>query len=119
MRVAWVCSPALLAAIVGVFGTWRSAGPASTNGLEGPHDGWLVILFALIAFAGIRSLERGGRLGAVLVVGCGAAILYFAVRNLIDDGEVLGGSSGWGIWLTIVAGILVTGTALAVLFQRK
>jgi hypothetical protein len=119
VTIARISSLALVVAVAGVFGTWRSAGPVSTNGFEGPHDGWLVILFALIALAGLRSLGRGGRLGAVLVFGCGAAILYFAVRNLVDDGEVLGGSSGWGIWLTISAGVVVTGTALAVLFQRK
>jgi hypothetical protein len=119
VATAWVCCLALAAAIAGVFGTWRRAGPVSLNGFEGPHDGWLVILFALIAFAGIRSLGRGGRLGGVLVFGCAAAILYFAVRNLVDDGEVFGGSSGWGIWLTIAAGVVAAGSSLAVAAYRK
>ena len=119
MSTARICRLALVAAIVGVFGTWRSAGAVSLNGLAGPHDGWLVIFFAAIAFAGVASLGRGGRLGLVLVLGCAVAILYFAVRNLVDDGQVVGGSSGWGIWLTIAAGVLVACTALAIAFQRR
>ena len=97
-----------------MFGTWRSAGPTSLSGLEGPHDGWLVILFALIALAGMRSLARGGRLGSILVFGCAAAMVYFTVRNLLDDRDVLGGSSGWGIWLTIVAAVVLAAISLAV-----
>jgi hypothetical protein len=110
--------PALLAlAVLGVFGTWRTAASVSLNGLEGPHDGWLVILFALFALAGLRSLARGGRLGGVLVFGCAAAMVYFTVRNLLDDRDVLGGSSGWGIWLTFAAGVLVAGVSLGVVVR--
>ena len=58
-RVAWICRAAIVLAIVGVFGTWRNAGPVSLDGFEGPHNGWLVIIFALIALAGVGSLSRG------------------------------------------------------------
>jgi hypothetical protein len=56
-------------AIVGVFGTWRSVGAVSLDGLEGPHNGWLVILFGLIALTGVGSLSRGCWIGFVTVGG--------------------------------------------------
>ena len=92
-----------MVAILGVFGTWRSAGPVSLDGFDGPHNGWLVIVFALIALAGVRSVARGGWLGIVLVVGCAAVMVVGGAQSVIDDGDVIGGSSGWGVWLTIAA----------------
>ena len=102
-RIALVCHGTIVVAIVGVFGTWRSAGAVSLDGFDGPHNGWLVIVFALIALTGIRSVARGGWLGIVLVIGCAAAMLLGAAQSVLDDGDVLGGSSGWGVWLTIAA----------------
>jgi len=105
-------------AIVGVFGTWRNAGVVSLDGFEGPHNGWLVIMFALIALAGVRSLSRGGLLGIVLVLGCAAVMLFTAVENVVDDGDVLGGSSGWGVWLTIAASAVLAGVAVYAAVER-
>ena len=83
--------------MIGVFGTWRSAGPVSLDGVEGPHDGWLLIIFALIALAGVRSLSRHGWLGIVTVLGAACAMLYTAIGNLLDDRAVLGGKCGLGV----------------------
>ena len=44
-------------AIVGVFGTWRTTESVSLDGFEGPHNGWLVIIFGLIALAGVAALS--------------------------------------------------------------
>ncbi len=99
-----LCRAAIVMTIVGVLGTWRNSGPLSLDGLQGPHDGWLSIIFALIALAGAGSLAHRRWPGIALVAGCGAAIVYFALRNLLDDRATLGGSAGWGIWLTIAAG---------------
>ena len=82
----------------------------SLDGLEGPHNGWLVIIFALIAIAGGRSLSRGGWLGIILVAGCAGVMMLTAVEDLSDD--VLGGRSGWGIWLTIAASSILAGVAV-------
>ena len=117
-RTRLVCTGAIVLAIAGVFGTWRSAGPVSLDGFEGPHNGWLVIIFALIALAGVRSLSRGGRLGIVLVAGCAAVMLFTAVEHVVDDGDVLGGSSGWGVWLTIAASAVLAGAALLAAVRR-
>jgi hypothetical protein len=115
VSLGWVSRAATVAVLIGAFGTWRTAGPVSLDGLEGPHDGWLAVLFALVALVGAGSLGRRRLPGTALVLGCGAAVVYFTVRNLVDDGAVFGGSAGWGIWLTIVAGgALVTAPVVAV-----
>jgi CDP-diglyceride synthetase len=105
------CHAAILLAIVGVFGTWSTSGPVSLNGVEGSHNGWLVILFGLIALTGVRSLGRGGWLGIAAVLEGGAIMLYSSVSDLVAHNDIHW-NSGWGIWLTIVmSGALV---ALAV-----
>jgi len=117
-RLPHVCHVAILLAIAGVFGTWRNSGAVSIDGLEGPHNGWLVIIFALIALAGVRSLSRGGWLGIVLVLGCAAAMIVTAVENVVDDNDVMGGSSGWGVWLAIAASALLAGAAVYAAVER-
>lgn len=112
VRLALICRASIVLAVVGVFGTWRSAAPVSLNGFEGPHDGWLVIIFALIALAGVRSLSRHGWLGIVTVLGAGGAMLYTAVGDLLDDRSVFGGSAGWGLWLCIGASTVIACCAL-------
>jgi cardiolipin synthase len=105
-------------AIAGVFGTWRNAGPVSLDGFEGPNNGWLVIIFALIALAGVRSTSRGSWLGIVTVLGGAGVVLFTAIENVVDDNSVLGGSSGWGVWLTIVASTVLAGAALVAAVRR-
>jgi hypothetical protein len=117
-RTALVCHAAIVLAIVGVFGTWRKAGPVSLDGFDGPHNGWLVIIFGLIALAGVAPLSRGGWLGIITVLGCGAVMTFTAVENVIDDNAVLGGSSGWGVWLTIAASAVLAGAALYAVVRR-
>ena len=117
-RTRLVCTGAILLAIAGVFGTWRNAGAVSLDGFEGPHNGWLVIIFALIALAGVRSLSRGGWLGIVLVLGCAAVMIFTAVENVVDDDDVLGGSSGWGVWLAIAASATLAGVAAYAAVER-
>jgi len=119
-RLAWACRAAIVLAVVGVFGTWRNSGPVSLDGFEGPHNGWLVIVFGLIALAGVGAAARGSWIGIVLVFGCGAVMAYAAVLSLTDDGSALGGSSGWGVWLTVVAsaGLALAAVAAAVRRMR-
>ena len=118
-RIALICRASILLAMIGVFGTWRSADPVSLNGVEGPHDGWLVIIFALIALAGVRSLSRQGWLGIVTVFGAASAMLYTVLANLLDDRAVLGGRSGWGLWLSIGASLVLLVTAVWAGLRRR
>jgi hypothetical protein len=116
--LAWLCRAAVVVAIVGVFGTWRNASPVSLNGLEGPHNGWLVVIFALISLAGAGATARGSWLGIVTVLGCALVIVFTAIENVVDDGDVLGGRSGWGVWLTVAGGVVLGGAALAAAARR-
>jgi hypothetical protein len=118
MTVARLCRLAVLLAIVGTFGTWRTAGPVSLNGLEGPHNGWLVIIFGLIALAGVGALSRGSWLGIVTVAGSAAIMLGAPIQDFLDDRNVLGGRSGWGLWLTIAGAAVLGGAALYVALGR-
>ena len=117
-RLAWASRAAILLAFVGVFGTWRSSGQVSLNGFEGPHNGWLVIVFGLIALAGVGANARGSWIGIVLVFGCGAVMTYGAATSLADDGAMLGGSSGWGVWLTVLASAALAVTAVVAAVER-
>jgi hypothetical protein len=112
-RAAIVCRGAVALAIVGVFGTWRRAGPVSLDGFEGPHNGWLVIVFALIALVAIGSLSRGGWLGIGTVLGCAAVMIFTAAENVADESDVVGGTSGWGVWLTLASSALLAAVALS------
>ena len=116
--VAWACRASILLAIVGVFGTWRSVADVSLNGVEGPHNGWLVVIFALIALAGVGPLARGSWPGIICVLGSAAVILYAAVLALVEDGDAIGGRSGWGVWLTIVASTVLAGAAVYAALRR-
>ena len=116
--VAWICRAAIALAIVGVFGTWRVAGPVSLDGFEGPHNGWLVIIFGLIALAGVRALARGSWFGVVTVLGGAAVMISAAVENLVHDDSVMGGRSGWGLWLTVAASVVLAGAAVRTAARR-
>jgi hypothetical protein len=111
-RLAWGCRAAIVLAIVGVFGTWRSSGPVSLDGFQGPHDGWEVIIFGLIALIGVGSAARGSWIGIILVLGCAIVMTLAATRAVAGDGDVLGGSSGWGVWLSIVASAVLAACAV-------
>ena len=102
---------------MGVFGTWRTAGVVSLNGFEGPHNGWLVIVFGLIALVGAGPLSRGSWPGIVLVLGCAGVMLFTAIENVVQDGDVLGGRSGWGVWLSVAASLILGGVAVLAAFR--
>jgi hypothetical protein len=117
-RLASVCWAATALAIAGVFGTWRNAGAVSLDGFEGPHNGWLVIIFALVGVAGIGALARGSWLGIVTVLGSAAVMIFAAVHDVVNDNAVIGGSSGWGIWLTVAASAVLAGCAAVAAVRR-
>jgi hypothetical protein len=100
-------------AIIGVFGTWRSSGPVALDGFEGPHNGWLVVVFGLIALAGVGAMSRGSWLGLATVLLGAAVMILTTVQDILDDNSVLGGHSGWGAWLTVAASVVLAGGALA------
>ena len=118
LSAAWVCRAAIVLAIAGVFGTWRVAGPVSLDGFEGSHNGWLVIIFGLIALAAVGALARGSWLGIVAVFGAAAVMISTAVQDAVKDDAVVGGRSGWGLWLTVAASVVLAATAVGSAVRR-
>ena len=114
-RAPWI---AIAVAAAGVFATWTSDGPVALDGVEGPNNGWLVVIFALVALGGVRALSRGSWLGVAAVLGAAVVILWTAVEGLLDNQDVLGGSTGWGLWLTILAALTLAAVALFVAARR-
>ena len=45
-------------------------------------------------------------------------MLYTAIGDLVDDGAVFGGRSGWGVWLSIGASAVLAGGALWAVLRR-
>ena len=117
-RLSFVAGGSVVAALIGVFSTWASDGPVSLNGTHGPNNGWLVVIFAFIALSGVRALSRGSWLGVATVLGAALVILWTAVEGLLDNQDVLGGSTGWGLWLTILAALTLAAAALLVAVRR-
>jgi hypothetical protein len=117
-RLAWAYRAAIVLAFVGVFGTWRSSGPVSLNGFEGPHNGWEVIIFGLIALIGVGATARGSWPGIVLVLGCGVVMAYGALSSVVDGGDLIGGSTGWGVWLSAAASVLLAIVAVVAAVGR-
>ena len=63
-RFAWAERAAIVLAVVGVFGTWRSSDPVSLDGFQGPAQRLDGELFGLIALAGVGAAARGSWLGS-------------------------------------------------------
>ena len=99
---------AVAAVLVGVFSTWTVAGPVTLNGVEGPNDGWLVVIVAALACIWVRMMLRSGRAGAIGVVGAmgaSAVICSTAIEGWVDNRRVLEASVGHGLLLVLGAGL--------------
>jgi hypothetical protein len=106
-----------------------SRGLVSVSGTDRGRDGVVVIILALLvgALVGLYLL-RGGRVWhAVLAAVLGALVVVIAIT---DYGSIKDGAtgpardtvtSGWGIWLVGIAGVVAAGvlTALAVNTARR
>lgn len=97
-----------------MFSTWTNAEPVTLNGIEGPNDGWLVVIAAGLACLWVRMMSRTGWAGAVGVLGVlGASIVicWTAVESWVDNRRVLDASVGHGLLLVLAAGLVLGATA--------
>ena len=102
----------LALAVLGVFGPWATTGPVSLSGVQGPNNGWLVVVFAAIGAAGLKAASRGAWLGVAAVLGCSGVILWTAVANAFQNADVTDADVGWGVWVTVTAAALAAGAAI-------
>jgi hypothetical protein len=111
-RLRVVSRTSIAAGLVGVFSTWATAGPVTLNGVEGPNNGWLVVLVALSTLVWTRWMEHGSWVGVVGVLGSAVVMCATALEDWSDNRDVLGASVGWGLLLVVVASIALGVTAL-------
>jgi hypothetical protein len=107
--VPWV---ALAAAALGVFLTWTSAGPVDLDGVQGPNNGWLVLLFAVFALGWARSAARGSWVGVLGVLGAAVVMGWTAVENWLDNRAVLGATASYGLLLVVLASVALAAIAV-------
>jgi hypothetical protein len=97
---------------VGVFSTWTTDGPVTLNGVEGPNNGWLVVILAAFALAWTGSMTRGSWLGIMGVLGASLVMIWTAVENWLDGRDVFGASAGHGLVLVVAASAVLAGLAI-------
>ena len=106
-----VASLALAAAAIGVFLPWTHDGPVHLDGLEGPNNGWLVLIVAGIALCWMRSMGRGSLLAGAAVFGCGLIIGLTAVNDWVGGRRVLDANAAYGVMLVVAAGVVLAAAA--------
>lgn len=97
---------AAVLAIIGALGPWVTFFGISAAGTEG--DGTLVIVLAVIAGgAAAFGLSQPARKKAIQITYavCGALVVLIVLVNIGDVTDV---GAGWGFWLDLVAGIVMT-----------
>ena len=102
----------LALAVVGVFGPWATTGQVSLSGVQGPNNGWLVVVFAPIGAAGLKAAARGSWLGVATVLGCAGVVLSTALQNAFQNADALDADAGWGLWVTVAAAAVAAAAAI-------
>jgi hypothetical protein len=101
---------AVAAALVGVFVTWFTDGPVRLDGTQGPNNGWLVAIMAVLALLWIRTLESW--VGVIGVLGSGLLIAWTALENWLDSRATIDAAAASGLVLVVGAGVILTAVAL-------
>ncbi len=92
---------AIALTVFGAWAPWSFDGPVRLGGLEGSHDGWLAVLYALGAIAAVKPLARRSWPAIVVMLLCGMAVLLF----VLGDAPPPGSDRAWGWWLTLIGGL--------------
>jgi hypothetical protein len=104
---------AIAAAVTGVLSTWTTDGPVHLGAVEGPNNGWLVLIAAGLALGWTRSMLRGSWIGIVGVFGASIVIGWTAIANWLDSRAVLAARASYGLVLVVLASLALAGTAVA------
>ena len=99
--------------LFGVFVTWLADGSIQLDGTQGPNNGWLAVVLALLALPWLRMLERGSWVGGVAILGAGVVIGWTALENWLDARATIGASVGLGLLLVLAGSVVLTAAALA------
>lgn len=83
------------------------------DGIQGPNNGWLVLIVAAFALGWARSMNRGSWIGVVGVLGVAIVIAWTAIENWLDSRAVYGATASFGLLLVLAASIALATAALA------
>ena len=83
------------------------------DGTEGPNNGWLVLIVAVLALGWVRSMARGSWVGVIGILGAGIVIGWTAIENWVDNRQVLDAGARVGLLIVLAAGVVLVGTAVA------
>jgi hypothetical protein len=106
------CRLGIVAVLFGVFVTWLTDGPVRLDGTQGPNNGWLVVILAVLALWWVRLLENGSWLGVAGVLGTGLVIGWTALENWLDARATMGVSVGFGLVLVLVGSVGLAAAAV-------
>lgn len=109
-----VCLVALAAVTVGVFLTWTSDGAVDLDGVQGPNDGWLVLILAAFALVWIGALERRSWTAVLAVLGSALVMSWTAVGDWLDARDVSGASAGLGLLFVVLGSALFAAVSVRV-----
>ena len=99
--------------MIGVFSTWTNDGPVSLNGIQGPNNGWLILIVAAFALGWTRSLVRGSWIGVIGVLGAALVMGWTALESWLDNRAVLDATASYGLLLVVAASVALAGAAVA------
>jgi hypothetical protein len=83
------------------------------DGIQGPNNGWLVLIVAAFALGWARSMNGGSWIGVVGVLGAAIVIAWTAVENWLDSRAVYGATASFGLLLVLAASIALAAAAVA------
>ena len=107
----WVVWTALALVIAGVFSTWSVDGSVSLNGTQGPNDGWLLAILAVLGLGWARMMERGSWVGVAGLVATAIVMCWSALADWLDSRDTVSSSAGHGLLLVLVGSVVLGATA--------
>jgi hypothetical protein len=97
-------------AAAGVLVPWTRDGAVRLDGLEGPNNGWLVLILALLALGWAGPMSRGSWVGVAGVGGAGVLMGWTALESWLDARPAAG--PAWGLFLVVAASAALAGAAV-------
>ena len=99
-------------AAVGVFTRWTAGDGVTLNGIQGPHNGWIILIYLVVGVSVVRALGRGSRSAAAAAV----LVAIATIVTVLTTRSVPGFDTAWGYWLTLAGGgviVVAAGAAFA------
>ena len=104
-RITWTTLAGAALAIFGVFSTWASGSGLTLNGVEGSHNGWVVVLASVLVACVARPLGRGSG-PAIIAAGLVAMRVLSTVIGTKGPPDL---DRSWGWWVSLAGALVLLG----------